>query len=162
MPLVEHSVVVNVDIVTAFAVSQTTGDLRKSWDPFISSQRLLDGATVPAAKVRTETRSRHGLRMISEYTSFRAPRQVGMHMVEGPWFFSKFGGGWSFIEMLPGQTKVVWRYTFTVHPKWLRPIGHRVGMVVLGRDIRRRIDAFAAACLNPEIANAAHKFEEEK
>jgi hypothetical protein len=162
MPLVEHSVIVNVGIDTAFAVSQTSGDVRAQWDPFISSQRLLGGVDKPGMGVRAETRSRHGLRMVSEYTSFRAPKQVGMHMVEGPWFFSKFGGGWSFRETLPGQTRVVWRYTFTVRPKWLRFIGNPIGSWLLGRDIRRRIDAFAVACMDPEIADAVSRFENDK
>jgi len=33
---------------------------------------------------------RHRLRMVSQYTSFRPPTQVGMEMVEGPWFFDNF------------------------------------------------------------------------
>jgi hypothetical protein len=31
------------------------------------------------------------------------------------------------------------------------PVGDRVGVWLLGRDIRRRLDAFAAACADPEI-----------
>ena len=31
----------------AFAVSQTQGEIRYRWDPFVRSQRLLDGAEVP-------------------------------------------------------------------------------------------------------------------
>lgn len=35
MPVVESSVNVPVDVATAFAVSQTTGAVRRRWDPFI-------------------------------------------------------------------------------------------------------------------------------
>lgn len=69
MARVERTVVVDVAIDVAFAVPQTTGALRLRWDPFIRTQHLLDGADRPGPGVRTETRSRHGLRMVSEYTS---------------------------------------------------------------------------------------------
>ena len=38
MPVIESSVVVPVAPDVAFAVSQTTGDLRLRWDPFIGGQ----------------------------------------------------------------------------------------------------------------------------
>lgn len=154
MPRVEASVTVAVGSEVAFAVSQTTGDLRLRWDPFISEQHLLDGAARPGKGVRTQTRSRHGFTMISEYTAFRPPHQVGMRMVDGPWFFEKFGGGWTFTEQSDGGTVAVWRYTFTVKPAWLAPIANRVGVWLLRRDIRRRIDAFATACTTPDIVAA--------
>lgn len=80
----------------AFAVSQTTGELRLSWDPFIRRQYFLDGATRPAKGVRTYTRARLGPAMISSYASYRPPTSVGMAMEKGPWFFRTFGGGWRF------------------------------------------------------------------
>jgi hypothetical protein len=41
--------------------------------------------------------------------------------------------------------------------KWLAPIADRVGVRLLGRDIRRRIDAFAMACADPTVlAAVAH------
>ena len=45
--------------------------------------------------------------------SFRAPTQVGMKMVEGPWFFAGFAGGWTFTPASEGGTAVTWRYTCT-------------------------------------------------
>lgn len=154
MPKVESTVVVPVEPMLAFAVSQTTGEIRYRWDPFVHSQRHLDGATVAAKGVRTETRSRHGLRMISEYASFAPPDRVGMRMVEGPWFFEKFGGGWSF-RAVDGGTEATWRYTFTVKPPWLAPIADRIGRWLLGRDIERRIDGFAAGCRDEVVLEAA-------
>ena len=53
----------------AFALSQSMGDVRFAWDPFISDQYLLDGATRPARGVRTFTGSKYGLTMTTEYTS---------------------------------------------------------------------------------------------
>lgn len=156
MPRVEATVVVAVPPEVAFAVSQTTGELRLRWDPFIRRQHLLGGASAPAKGVRTFTRSRHGLRMISEYVSYNPPRNVGMTMREGPWFFVTFGGGWRF-EPVPEGTRAVWKYTFTCRPSWMRPVAERVGTWLLGRDIRRRIAAFATACADPGIVAAVSR-----
>lgn len=153
MPRIEASRVVPISPDVAFAVSQTHGEIRLAWDPFIHRQRLL-GATQPGRGVRTETISRHRLRMVSEYVSFNPPTQVGMKMVEGPWFFSSFGGGWAFAEA-PGGTRATWRYTFTVRPGWLAPVADRIGSWLLQRDIEARIDAFAEACRDGDIVAAA-------
>ena len=151
---VEAEVDVPLDVRRAFAVSQTTGELRLRWDPFIRRQQFLDGATEAAKGVRTETVSRHGLRMVSEYQAYHPPTQVGMKMVEGPWFFARFGGGWSFRPDGDDACHATWRYTFTVRPAWLGFVANPLGWWLLGRDIRRRIAAFAAACTDPAIISA--------
>jgi hypothetical protein len=156
VPVVESSVRVPVDPATAFAVSQTTGSARLRWDPFIRRQHLLDGATRPGKGVRTATTHRLGFRMVSEYVSFAPPRNVGMKMVRGPWFFASFAGGWRFEAVAAdgGETLAVWRYSFTIRPRWLRPVGERVGCAVLRRDMDRRIAGFARGCADPEVLAA--------
>lgn len=140
----------------AFAVSQTQGAIRLRWDPFIRSQRLLDGATTPARGVRTRTRSRLGPKMISEYVSYHPPVSVGMRMVRGPWFFSRFGGGWRFVADGDG-TRVVWHYTFTIRPRWLRGFADPIGRWLLGVEIRRRIDGYAAGCRDQVVLDEAER-----
>lgn len=157
MPRVEASVDIDAPRDIAFAVSQTTGEIRLRWDPFIRRQHHLDGVTAAGKGVRTRTVSRHGLTMVSEYASFHPPERVGMRMVEGPWFFEKFGGGWVFEELSPDRTRAVWRYTFTVRPTWIAPIADRIGARLLGRDIRRRIDAFAAGCRDDVVLAEARR-----
>lgn len=154
MPQVEAEVIVPVSPQVAFAVSQTTGEVRLAWDPFIRHQHLMDGATVPGKGVHTMTRSHHGLRMVSRYVSYQPPKNVGMTMVEGPWFFRTFGGGWRFHELPDGTTRAVWKYTFSCRPDVLNPMTERVGSWLLGRDIERRIEAFARACTTPAIVAA--------
>ena len=155
MPVVESSVVVAVDHATAFAVSQTTGETRLRWDPFIHEQHLLDGATTPAKRVRTATRHRlKFLRMVSEYVSFNPPTNVGMKMLEGPWFFESFAGGWRFAPEPGGGTRATWRYNFRCRPKWLAPLAERIGARVLQRDIDRRIAGFARGCADPVVLAA--------
>src|SRR5699024_12386555 len=96
MPTVSAEVVVPVDPATAFAVSQTTGQVRLRWDPFIRRQRFLDGATEPARGVRTLTVHRSRLTMVSEYVSYAPPRNAGMRKLIGPWSFRKIAGCWRF------------------------------------------------------------------
>jgi hypothetical protein len=95
--------------------------------------------------------------MTSEYVSYQPPTNVGMTMVEGPWFFDQFGGGWRFrTQERDGQpgTLATWKYTFSVRPAWLRLVGHPVGTWLLGREIRRRIAAFARACGREDVLRA--------
>ena len=153
MPQVTATAHVPVDPATAFAVSQTTGELRLSWDPFIRHQHFVGGASAPDKGVRTLTRARVGPTMVSEYVSYRPPTSVGMTMVEGPWFFDSFGGGWRFVPEGDG-TRAVWKYTYSVRPAWLRFAGEPIGQWLLGREIRARIAAFARACEDPAVLAA--------
>ncbi|WP_285727663.1 SRPBCC family protein [Psychromicrobium xiongbiense] len=150
MPHVVSERIIALDRETAFKLSQTTGEFRLRWDPFIRSQRFLDGAQLAAKGVRTRTRSRLGLLMISEYVSYTPPQSVGMKMIQGPWFFVQFGGGWRFAEHDAG-TRAVWKYTFSCRPGWLRWLTHPVGRWLLSREIERRISAFAATCEDPAL-----------
>lgn len=157
MPQVTAETWVAVRPDVAFAVSQTTGEVRLRWDPFIRHQHLVD-AEVPAVGVRTVTRARVGPRMVSEYVSYRPPTSVGMTMVTGPWFFATFGGGWRFTDAERdgvAGTRAVWKYTYAVRPTWLRPVAEPVGQWLLGREIRTRIEAFARACTDPVVLAAA-------
>jgi hypothetical protein len=159
MPVVEATIVVPVPPDVAFAVSQTTAPVRYRWDPFVREQHFVDGATRPAKGVRTFTRSRHGIAMISEYVSFHPPTNVGMKMVRGPWFFEMFGGGWRFAPApdRPGHTVATWRYNFRCRPAALRPAAERIGTWLLGRDIRRRIAGYARGCEDPAVLAAARQ-----
>lgn len=154
VPRVEATAVVPLAPEWAFALSQTYGELRYRWDPFVREQRLLDGAAAAGKGVRTWTRSRHRLQMISQYVAFRPPEHVGMRMLSGPRFFATFSGGWNFAAVEGGATRATWRYNFTIRPSWLAPVADRIGVWLLGRDIRKRVAAFAAACADPEIVAA--------
>ena len=159
VPVVESSVVVPVPPTTAFDVSQTTGEVRLRWDTFIRRQHLMGGATAPANGVQTFTVHRLGLRMVSRYVSFDRPTNVGMTMVDGPWFFARLAGGWRFsvVEGCPDATLAVWRYNFACRPRWLAPVAERVGTWVLQRDIDRRIAGFARGCRDPVVLDAVRR-----
>ncbi len=158
MPQVSAEVHVPVTPEVAFAVSQTQGAVRRRWDPFIREQHLLAGAREPGVGVRTRTRSAFAgpisPSMVSEYVSWRPPTSVGMTMVEGPWFFDRFGGGWRFTPDGDG-TRAVWKYTYAVRPAWLQRIAHPIGQWLLGREIRKRIDGYATGCRDEQVLAAA-------
>ena len=154
MPRIEATAVVGVSRDVAFKLSQTYGEIRYRWDPFVKEQHLLDGAEAAGKGVRTSTTSRHGFKMVSEYVTYKPPGHVGMRMTEGPWFFQSFSGGWNFAERADGGTDATWRYNFTTKPNWLRFIADPIGTWALGRDIRRRLDTFATACADESIIAA--------
>ena len=152
MPVVEASIELDVDAETAFAVSQTTGEIRLRWDPFIAHQQLLDGATAPGKGVRTYTRHRARLlSMISRYVSYRPPSTVGMTMERGPWCFETFAAGWRFDPVGADRSRATWRYSFRCRPAWLVRPAEAIGTRVLQRDVERRIAAYARGCADPVV-----------
>ena len=159
VPVVESSVVVPVPPTTAFDVSQTTGEVRLRWDPFIRRQHFLGGAIAPGKGVETLRVHRLGFRMVSRYVSYNRPTNVGMTMVRGSWCFARLAGGWRFsaVEDSPGSTLAVWRYRFVCRPRWLAPVAERLGTWVLQRDIDRRIAGFARGCQDPVVLAAVRQ-----
>ncbi len=156
MPVIESRCVVPVDVSVAFAVSQTTGETRKRWDPFIRRQYFVDGATAPAKGVRTYTVQRFGFRMESEYVSYNPPSNVGMKMTKGSWFFERLAGGWKFTPVAddPGSTLAVWRYNFACRPAgWHRsPNGSApssCSTTWIGASAASRKDAPTRSCSPP-------------
>jgi hypothetical protein len=153
VPVVESRRIVPVEPAVAFAISQTQGEIRKRWDPFIAHQHLMGGATEPAEGVRTSTVSRLALSMVSEGVSRQPPTDVGMRMTQGSWSFARMGGGWRFasVEGEPGRALATWRYDFACRPAWLAPVAERIGAWILQRDMDRRIDGFARGCADPVV-----------
>lgn len=153
MTVVTSTIELEISPELAFAVSQTTGNVRLRWDPFIRRQYFLRGATAPGRGVQTLTVHRWGMRMVSEYVSFAPPRNVGMKMVRGPRIFSNFAAGWRFEESERG-TRATWKYSFRCQPRWLAPLAERIGAWILQRDIDRRIAGFARGCSDPVVLEA--------
>ncbi|MGI8756027.1 MAG: type II toxin-antitoxin system RatA family toxin [Acidimicrobiales bacterium] len=129
--------------------------VRLEWDPFVSAQHLVNTDS-PGRGVKTYTRSRHGLTMVSEYLTYHPPTHMGMKMVSGPWFFRTFSGSWHFRAIDEGHTEVVYRYRYECRPRWLQPISHRIGNWYLGRDIEARVAAFVRGIEDADIVARAH------
>ena len=151
--VVQSKVVVRASADDCFCVASSYG-VRLEWDPFVRAQRLID-ADRPAAGVRTWTRSRHGLTMVSEYLTYRRPSLMGMKMVEGPPLFRTFSGSWGFADLDGGRCEVTFRYRFDCRPDWLQRLTHPVGRWYLGRDIEKRLAAFARGAEDSDIVARA-------
>ncbi|CAN5427105.1 hypothetical protein BH10ACT1_BH10ACT1_16150 [soil metagenome] len=152
--VVERTQVARASAEDAFAVAGSYR-VRLEWDPFVSTQHLIN-TDRPGEGVQTFTRSRHGLTMVSEYLTYRPPTHMGMKMVSGPSFFRTFSGSWHFKDLGDGRLEVVYRYRYDCRPAWLQPISHRIGNVVLGRDIEKRVAAFVKGIEDPVIVARAH------
>lgn len=71
MGVVERTAPARATAGDAFVVAGSYR-VRLEWDPFVSAQHLVNTDT-PGKGVRTYTRSRHGLTMVSEYLTYRPP-----------------------------------------------------------------------------------------
>ena len=151
--VVQSKVEVAASADDCFCVASSYG-VRLEWDPFVRAQRLVD-ADRPGPGVRTWTKSRHGLTMVSEYLSYKRPTLMGMKMVEGPPLFRTFSGSWGFVDVDGGLCEVTFRYRFDCRPAWLQWLTHPVGRWFLGRDIGRRLAAFARGAEDPTIVARA-------
>jgi ribosome-associated toxin RatA of RatAB toxin-antitoxin module len=138
MPIVESSIRIEAPAARLFALSQDYA-LRRAWDPFVRDMRFLDGATHAGKGVRVWVRAWTGLTMEVEFTSFRAPTSVAMKMLRGPWFLRQFAGTWLFRPSASGGTEVIFRYSFSVQGRWLRPLlGPLIGWM-FRRDVSARL-----------------------
>lgn len=115
---------------------------------------------MPGVGVRTVTKTAFAgslsPTMTTRYVSWRPPTSVGMTMERGPWFFERFGAGWRFVPEGEG-TRATWKYTYSIRPTWLRRVAEPIGQLLLGREIRTRIRAFAAACEDESVLRAARE-----
>ena len=58
---------------------------RLTWDPFLRSAELMDGASAPGVGVRAWCVARSGVGLETEYVSFAPPRIAAVRMTRGPW-----------------------------------------------------------------------------
>lgn len=151
--VVERRVTVDASADDCFVVASSYG-VRLEWDPFVRAQHLMNAGRA-APGVRTWTRSRHGLVMVSEYVTYRRPTLMGMKMVTGPALFRTFSGSWHFAATDGHRCEVTFRYRFDCRPTWLQWLTHPVGRWYLGRDIERRLAAFAHGVEDADIVARA-------
>lgn len=122
-----------------FALTQDYGR-RLEWDPFLRSARLVGGATEAGLGVRAYCVAHNRLGMETEYVSFTPPKVAAVKMTRGPWFIGGFAGSWRFQPEAHGRTRVVFRYSVRVRPRWLQPLLNPVLVRVFGREVRRRLE----------------------
>ncbi|MFO7171275.1 MAG: SRPBCC family protein [Chloroflexota bacterium] len=138
MPTIEREIEIDAPAEALFDLTQDY-DRRLLWDPFLKEARLVGGAREAGVGVRAWCVSRLGMGMETEYVSFRRPRVVAVKMTRGPRMIATFAGSWRFFELAPGRTRVVFRYSLTGSPKWLRRLLDPILAWVFSRDIADRL-----------------------
>lgn len=114
---------------------------RLTWDPFLRSAELLNGARTPAVGVRAWCVARAGFGMETEYVSFVPPRVAAVKMTRGPWLLEVFGGTWEFTSVAGTRTEVTFRYLFRTRPRWLSWLLEPVVSWWFSRETRFRVAA---------------------
>jgi hypothetical protein len=140
----EQSIVIGTSPGELFALTQDYGR-RLQWDPFLKSAELLGGVGEPDVGVRAYCVAHSGLGMETEYVSFNPPRACAVKMTRGPRLIDNFAGSWRFEEILPGRTRVVFRYHLQARPRWLSWLLTPIMGWVFARDTRKRLDALQVA-----------------
>ncbi|MGE9808731.1 hypothetical protein [Janibacter sp. G1551] len=69
-------------------------------------------------------------------------------------FVQELQGGWHFAAEGPG-TRATWSGEVTTRPARLRPVTDRISERSLRRAVRRRVDEFARACVDPAALAAS-------
>ncbi len=87
---------------------------RLLWDTFLKKADLLEGAKAAGFGVKAWCVARNGLGMETEYVSFNRPKATAIKMTCGPYLFKSFLGSWTFKEIGPGQTEIIFLYSFTL------------------------------------------------
>ncbi|GGH66745.1 ribosome-associated toxin RatA of RatAB toxin-antitoxin module [Filimonas zeae] len=85
---------------------------RLRWDTFLKKAVLVEGATVADKGVKAYCVAKNGLGMVTEYVSFNRPVATAIKMTQGPFMFRTFLGSWTFKEVQPDVTRVIFLYSF--------------------------------------------------
>jgi ribosome-associated toxin RatA of RatAB toxin-antitoxin module len=144
MGALQHSIVLRADRAALFALTQDY-QRRLEWDPFLREARLLDGAPRAEVGARAWCVAWYGLGMETEYITLVPPRLAAVRMTRGPWLLRAFAGSWRFDEVGPDQTRITFRYHFTVRPGLLAPLLAPLMRAHFARDTRRRLEALKEA-----------------
>jgi len=134
----EHSAVVDGNAEEVFSLTQDYAR-RLTWDPFLRSAVLLNGALAPSVGVRAWCVSHGGIGMETEYVSFRPPHVVAVKMTRGPKMLESFAGTWEFDSMQEERTRVSFRYHLRARPRWLAWALEPVAKWWFSRETRLRI-----------------------
>lgn len=85
---------------------------RLTWDTFLKKADLIEGATTADKGVKAYCVAKNGLGMVTEYVSFNRPKATAIKMTKGPFMFKSFLGSWTFKEIQPDLTEVIFLYSF--------------------------------------------------
>ncbi|GGG07930.1 type II toxin-antitoxin system RatA family toxin [Pontibacter amylolyticus] len=105
------SIEVNCNPEVAFDYTQDYKQ-RLSWDTFLKKADLIEGATKAEKGAKAYCVATNGLGMVTEYVTFNRPKATAIKMTKGPFMFKSFLGSWTFRELKPNSTEVIFLYSF--------------------------------------------------
>lgn len=85
---------------------------RLVWDTFLKKATLIEGATFADKGVKAYCVAKNGFGMVTEYVSFNRPKATAIKMTKGPFMFKSFLGSWTFKEIQPNLTEIIFLYSF--------------------------------------------------
>ena len=115
---------------------------RLDWDPFLKQAALLDGAQAAGVGVHSVCVAKNrlgGLGMETVYVVFDRPRVAAVKMVRGPAILQSFGASLRQDQIVPGTTRVTYKYTLETRPAWLRWLLTPICKWVFSRETRGRL-----------------------
>lgn len=108
-----ESTIINTPQLVVFDFTQDYSN-RLKWDTFLKKADLIKGAKEAAVGVKAWCVAKNGLGMETEYVSFNRPKATAIKMTRGPYLFRVFLGSWTFKEITPLQTEVIFLYSFSL------------------------------------------------
>lgn len=142
MSVAEQSVVIGATPEEVFDLIHDYSR-RLLWDPFLRRAELEGGAEQAGVGISTYCAARlrsGGLGMRTVYVSFRRPDVAAVKMTQGPWFLRNFAASISQKGLADG-TRVTYKFSFSVKPRWLAAIIEPLLRAVFSRETRRRLVA---------------------
>jgi hypothetical protein len=111
---------------------------RLTWDTFLKKADLIEGATTAGKGVKAYCVAKNGLGMVTEYVSFNRPRATAIKMTKGPYMFKSFLGSWTFKEIQPNLTEIIFLYSFQLR----FPFSLATGLIKrnLKTNVKQRLD----------------------
>jgi len=121
-------------------------DRRLHWNTLLSAAYLDDGfarAEKGATSVCVGRRSLGGIALKTVYVVFERPRVAAVKMVNAPPFFATWAVSIRHEEAGASRSRVVYVWTFTARPRWLRWLLEPVMNRLFRWEIRKRLRALA-------------------
>lgn len=104
---------IEIKCSTEFAFDYTQDyKQRLTWDTFLKRAELLNGATTADLGVKAYCVAKNGIGMETEYVSFNRPKTTAVKMTKETILFKSFLGSWTFKEIQPELTEVIFLYSF--------------------------------------------------
>ena len=122
-------------------------DRRLEWDTLLKAAYLVDGQTAAGAGVESVCVGRNilgGFPVRTVYVTFLRPKLAAVKMVNSPPFFRSWAASIHHEDLAPGESRVTYKFHFTVKPSLLRFALEPVMTSVFVWETRKRLRALKA------------------